>query len=124
MKRKDYLQQIIDSYLASPDTPEQARRRDWAIATTFYDHAIDPETLAHAIRLVTLRRHRRDAKLETLEPIYSLAYFRPLAHRLHEEPHDPDYVEYVRWSYENRLDWPAAHGRPSDPRGLAATLRL
>ena len=106
MTRKQYLEQIIESYLDSPDTPTKARRRDWAIATSFYKQGIDPPTLAHAVRLATLRRHRRDPKLEALEPIYSLAYFRPLVQRLHKDPHDPDYVEYVRWSYENRLDWP------------------
>ena len=106
MTRERYLQQVIESYLDSPDTPENARRRDWAIATAFYKQSVAPATLAHAIRLATLRRHRRDPDLEPLEPIGSLAYFRPLIEQLHQTPHDPGYVEYVRWSYENHLDWP------------------
>ncbi len=106
MSRKDYLTQVIASYLDCPDTPSKARRRDWAIATTFYKQNIAATTVAHAIRLATLRRHRRDPGLERLEPIHSLAYFRPLVEHLHQAPHDPGYVEYVGWSYENRLDWP------------------
>jgi hypothetical protein len=116
VNRKQYLEQIIESYLDSPDTPTKARKRDWAIATTFYQHGIDLATFAHAVRFITLRRHRRDPDLETLEPIHSLAYFRSLVQRLHREPHDPDYVEYVRWSYENRLDWPTM-GKPSENGG-------
>lgn len=114
MNRKLYLQQVIESYLDSPDTPSKARRQDWAIATTFYKQGINPATLAHAIRIATLRRHRRHPELEPLDPIQSLAYFRPLTQILHRKPHDPDYVEYVRWSYENRLDWPAMESSPEN----------
>ena len=106
MTRKQYIEQILKSYLDCPDTPRKARQRDWAIATTFYNQHIDPATVAHAIRLATLRRHRRDPQYEPLEPIRSLAYFRPLVELLQQQPHDPRYVEYTQWSYENRLDWP------------------
>ena len=107
MTREQYLQQAIESYLDSPDTPNKARRRDWAIAGAFYQQGIPSPILAHAIRIATLRRHRRAPELEPLEPIRSLAYFRPLIEHIHQGvPHDPGYVEYVRWSYQNRLDWP------------------
>ena len=106
MTRGEYLEQVIETYLASPDTPTHTRRRDWAIAGNLYQRQIDLATVRHAIALATLRRHRRDPELETLEPVRSLAYFRPLIEHLHENPQDPGYVEYIRWSYENRLDWP------------------
>lgn len=106
MTRREYLRQVLENYLDSPDTPTKARSRDWAIATTFFQLDIDPATVAHAIRLATLRRHRRDPELDSLEPIHSLAYFRPLILHVHQNPHDPGYVEYIQWSYEQRLDWP------------------
>ncbi len=105
MTREEYLRKIIDSYLDSPDTPRKARRLDWAIATTLYQQGVPHAMVIHAIRLATLRRHRRDAKLESLEPIRSLAYFRPLIEHIQIEPHEPGYVEYVRLSYEYQLDW-------------------
>ena len=110
MTRNEYLRQAIESYLDSPDTPSKARRRDWAIAGDFYNRGFALETVRHAVRLATLRRHRREADLTPLEPISSLAYFRRLIEYLHQSPHDPGYVEHVRWSCENRLDWPFPEG--------------
>ena len=106
MTRREYLEQMIESYLDSPDTPNKARRRDWAIAGEYHARAYALETVRHAVCLATLRRHRRAADLTPLEPISSLAYFRRLIEYLHENPHDPGYVEHVRWSCEYRLDWP------------------
>lgn len=106
MTRQEYLQQVIEGYLDSPDTPAKARQRDWAIAGSFYQRKIPLETILHAIRLATLRRHRRDPELEQLEPVHSLAYFRPLIDHILREPHELGYVQYTKWSYETRLDWP------------------
>ena len=101
MTRDEYLQKVIDLYLEAPDTPQRARRADWAIASTFHQRGVDLGQLAHVIRLASLRRHRRAADLDDLEPICSLAYFRPLLERLQRQPHDPGYVEYIRWSFQN-----------------------
>jgi hypothetical protein len=101
MNRKDYLKQVIEIYLDSPDTPHKARRCDWALAGALLSEGVPLSTVAHAVRFVTLNRWRRDPKLEPLEPIRSLAYFRPF---LRESPHDPGFVEYVQWSYEHNLD--------------------
>ena len=115
MNRQQYLQEVIQDYLASPDTPSKARRRDWAIATTFFQMGIPIATISHAIRLATLRRHRRDPDLGRLEPIRSLAYFRPLIEHICQEPHDPGYVEYTRWSYHHTIPGVAAKKRGSPP---------
>lgn len=100
MNRQQYLQEVIEAYLAAPDTPSKARPRDWAIATTFFQQGISVATISHAIRVATLRRHRRDPNLGLLEPIRSLAYFRPLIEHLRQDPDHPKYIKYVRWSYE------------------------
>jgi hypothetical protein len=102
--RDEYLRNVIALYLDAPDTPDRARRADWAIASTFHQRGVSLDDLAHAIRLAILRRHRREARLEDLEPICSLAYFRPLLEHLRHQPHDPGYVEYVRSSYRNDLE--------------------
>ena len=103
MNRKQYLQEVIQAYLDAPDTPSKARPRDWAIATTFFQQGVSVATIAHAIRLATLRRHRRDPNLGLLEPIRSLAYFRPLIDHLRQEPHHPGYIKYVQWSYDHTI---------------------
>ena len=102
--REQYLRRVIEIYLDSPETPVKVRPADWAVAGDFYRKNIDLSTLAHAIRLSTLRRRRRDPSLAPLEPVRSLAYFRPLIEHIERSPHDSGYVDYIRWSYENHLD--------------------
>jgi hypothetical protein len=103
LSREQYLAQVIRLYLQAPDTPRKARKADWAIATTFYRRGIPLADVEHAIYLASLRRHRRGQPL-THEPICSLAYFRPLLEQLQHQPHDPDYVDYIRWTYRRFFD--------------------
>ena len=51
MNQKQYLQEVIAHYLDAPDTPNKARKTDWAIATTFYHQGIPLDHIAHALRL-------------------------------------------------------------------------
>src|ERR1700674_1596362 len=55
-RRQLYLRAIVDLYLAQPDTPTTAKRSDWGIAATLYQRRLPLEVVAHAIRLVTVRR--------------------------------------------------------------------
>ncbi len=100
MKRTDYLAEVIRLYLGAPDTPRKARRRDWAIAGTLYKRGIPLETVAHAIRMATFRRHLRDPEYGRLEPIHSLAYYRTVIDQLDPLALDPGFVEYVAWKYD------------------------
>ena len=100
MKRDDYLAEVIRLYLRAPDTPAKARRRDWAIAGTLYRQGIPLQTVGHAIRLATLRRHRRHPELGPLEPIHSLAYYRTVIDQMDPLALDTGYVEYVAWKYD------------------------
>ena len=104
MTRQRYLQQVIDLYQSAPDTPEKARRTDWAVANTFYQQAIPLDHVAHAIRLASLRRLRRSRSETPLQPIRSLAYIRPILEQLQHQAHDPDYVDYVKRSYQIECD--------------------
>lgn len=99
MIRTDYLSRVIRLYLDAPDTPEKARRNDWALAGSFYKRRIPLDTVAHAIRLATIRRLLREPDPPPLEPVHSLAYFRPLIDHLIRDPHDDGYVVYVAFRY-------------------------
>lgn len=100
MNRTEYLAEVIRLYLQVPDTPQKARRQDWAIAAHFYTQAIPLEHVAHAIRIAALRRHMRDSQLGNLEPIHSLAYFRQVLNALQPEALEPGYVQYVSLRYQ------------------------
>lgn len=104
MNRQQYLEEVLALYLQSPETPNQARRSDWAVAATFYHQGVPLGDIAHALRLSTLRRLRRAPDLPPLEPIASLAYLRPILLNLRRQPHDPDYVEYVRHGYRREIE--------------------
>jgi len=103
MKRSDYLSHVIRLYLDAPDTPQKARRSDWAVAGSFYKRHIPVERVAHAVRLAILRRHLREPSPPLLEPIHSLAYFRPLIEHLTRQPHEVGYVNYIAFRYRMLL---------------------
>lgn len=112
MNRQLYLRAVLDLYLAQPDTPTQARRRDWAIAATFYQRRLPLETVAHAIRLATLRRLARPAA-EPLESIHSLAYYRSVLESLTADALDPGYISFVAFKHARllgNLKNPIRHG--------------
>ena len=100
MNRPEYLAEVIRLYLQAPDTPQKARRQDWAIAAHFYSQAIPIANVAHAIRIASLRRHLRDTEFGNLEPIHSLAYFRRVLDTLQPDALDPGYVQYVSLRYQ------------------------
>lgn len=97
--RATYVETVLDHYVTAADTPTAARPSDRNLADAFYRRRVPLTDVIHAIRLCMLRRHKRDPALDTLEPICSLAYMRPLVEQLQRTPHDPSYVEYVYWSY-------------------------
>lgn len=98
MTRNEYLRELIRLYLAAPQTPPAPRRRDWAIAADLYRHRVPLEDLAHAMRLVTLRRQSHTAA----PTIHSLAYYRAAHRALTPEELDPQYVRYVELRYQAR----------------------
>lgn len=107
MNRRDYLDEVIRLYLASSHTPSRARPRDWAIAATFYRQGIPLSTIAHAIRLATLRRHLRPEDPEPLEPIHSLAYFRRVLRQLSADDCEPGYIQYIHHAYQRDIPQPS-----------------
>jgi len=98
--RTAYLAAAIRLYLDLPGAPPCASRSDWAVATTLYARAVPLRTLAHAMRLATLRRHLHTPDLPLLEPVHSLAYYRRVLDQLTPDALDPGYVHYVAHTYQ------------------------
>jgi hypothetical protein len=103
-ERNAYLAAAIRLYLDLPGAPPRASRTDWAVAATLHDRGVSLHTLAHALRLATLRRLRPG---EPREPVRSLAYYRRVFERLTPDDLDPGYVDYVARRYRDLLTSPA-----------------
>jgi hypothetical protein len=108
--RRTYLAAAIRLYLQMPGAPRRASRSDWAVAATLYARGLPLETLAHVVRLATLRRARPTS---SLEPVHSLAYYRTVLDHLTPDALDPGYVDYVTRKY-NALFGGEADGANQD----------
>ena len=106
-ERSTYLAAVIRLYLDLPGAPSRPRRADWAVAATLYARGVSLDTLAHAMRIATLRRLLRPLEQPPLEPVGSLAYYRRVLQTLTPEAFDPGYVEYTRENYQQLLGAPA-----------------
>jgi hypothetical protein len=95
MTRGAYVAALLELYLGQPDTPATPCRSDPATAREFHRQDVPFATLAHAIRLATLRRHRRAPDDPPLAPIRSLTYYRRVLQSLTPEDLDPGYITYV-----------------------------
>jgi hypothetical protein len=95
MTRATYIAALLELYLEQPDTPATPCRSDPATAREFHRQGIPFATLAHAIRLATLRRHRRAPDDPPLAPIRSLAYYRRVLESLTPEDLASGYITYV-----------------------------
>jgi len=112
MNRRDYLAALLRLYREQPDTPDVLRRGDWAVAADLYRQGIPLDTVAHAIRLATLRRLQRDPAAPPLAPIRSLAYYRSVLATLAPNDLEPGYVAYVA----RRLDQLSTPLGPADSK--------
>jgi hypothetical protein len=89
------LEHTVAIYAEAPDTPAKPSRRDWAVAQNLLDSGISLNTFIATVLLASLRRKLRPPDETPLEPIRSLAYFKPLARYLHENPLPHGYIEYL-----------------------------
>lgn len=104
MTRNEYLEEVIAQYLQAPDTPRKARRNDWAVAASFYQRGTALSDIAHAIRLASLRRLTREPGAPPLDPIASLAYFRPVVELVQSQKHRRFYIVHIYWRYREALE--------------------
>lgn len=97
--RDEYVQIVLDLYLAAPGMPARARPFDRRQAFAFFRHGIPLPDIAHALRLVVVRRHCRPSRSQPLEPIRSLAYFCPLLSQFRRDPPPVAQVDWIEWRY-------------------------
>ena len=116
MNRRDYLAALLRLYREQPDTPDVPRRGDWAVAADLYRRGVPLDTIAHAIRLATLRRLQRDPTAPPLAPIRSLAYYRSVLATLAPDDLEPGYVAYVARQHARRLDQLSTNPGPADSK--------
>ncbi len=113
--RSVYLAAAIRLYLDLPGAPPRASRADWAVAANLFARAAPLGTLAHVLRLATLRRHLR-APDSPLEPIHSLAYYRRVLDHLTPDALDPGYIHYIAQTYQRLFGSGTASARRSHDR--------
>jgi hypothetical protein len=114
MNRRDYLAALLRLYREQPDTPDVPRRGDGAVAAELYRQGIPLDTVAHAIRLATLRRLQRDPAAPPLAPIRSLAYYRTVLATLTPDDFHPGYVAYIARQHADRLAQLSTNPGPAD----------
>ena len=94
--RRDYVCQLLDTYLWLPDTPRKASRRDRALAGNLYDSGVRLHDIEAALLLAGARRAFRDPHATPLPPVRTLYYFLPALEEARSAPLDPDYLDYLR----------------------------
>ena len=114
MNVASYRAQVIQLYIDLPDTPEDASSNDWAVAADLDRRTVPLETVAHALRLATLRRFANDAAFSP-GLVNSLAYYRRVIANLTPDELHPDYVAYVEERFR-RLMQPQPEEERSESR--------
>jgi hypothetical protein len=92
----DYVTTVMAHYVKMPETPLRVCFSDQGLARRFYREGIPLEIIETALLLGSLRRLIRPAEAPRLEPIRSLAYFRPVIEELLHHPVSETYGQYLR----------------------------
>jgi hypothetical protein len=101
--RETQLRELLEIYLRVPETPDRASAADVALGREALRRAGNPQTLAHAIRLATLRRHLRNPTWPPLAPVRSLAYYLRTLEGLDDDALHPAFVADVNDRFEALL---------------------
>jgi hypothetical protein len=88
-----YVQRVLAIYRLMPGTTGRIRRADRQLAGSLHDRGISIDIVSTALLLAAARRTFRSG--ESLPPISSLHYFRPLIDEVVAQPTPPDYVIYL-----------------------------
>lgn len=107
-RRDAQLREVLDTYLRVPESPPRASEADRALARAALNRGVQAQSLAHAIRVATLRRHLRDPAWPPLAPVRSLAYYLRTLESLDDDALQPGYVAYVNDRFEALLQQPAS----------------
>jgi hypothetical protein len=106
-----YVAAVVTLYVELPDTPLRASVSDQWLARRFHDDGLPLHAVETALLLGSLRRLVRPADAPRLNPIRSLAYFRPVLDELQAHPVPEGYLDYLRLKLRR-----AAATLPADAR--------
>jgi len=96
MEQREYIQRVLEAYLATPGTAGVARRADRLFADRLYERGVSLETVGNALTLAAARRLARPADAPPLGIIRSLAYFSPVIEEVLQLKVGPGYFQHLR----------------------------
>lgn len=111
MTKREFVADVLRQYTSLPHTPDQARKNDRRLAAELFDQKAPRETISAAFLIAIVRRSVRPASEPPLDPIRSLAYFRPLIQQLISNPVADVYVDYITYRYQQILADPESATR-------------
>lgn len=91
-----YVASVAALYAELPDTPLCASASDQWLARRLFDEGVPLRVVEIALLLGSLRRIARPTGAPTLQPIRSLAYFRPVVDEIQSQQVPNGYLEYLR----------------------------
>ena len=104
-----YVASVVALYADLPDTPLRAGVSDQWLARRLFDDGVPLRVVEMALLLGSLRRIARPPGAPALQPIRSLAYFRPVVDELQTQQVPDGYLDYLRLKLIN-----AAKPLPAD----------
>lgn len=96
IKRRRYVQSVLDLYRRVPGATGLLLRCDRQLAGQLHDRGISLALIRSAMILAVARRTFRSTDGPPLAPIATLHYFRPILDEIVGEPLVPGYVDYLQ----------------------------
>lgn len=91
-----FVAAVAALYAGLPDTPFCASASDQWLARRLFDEGVSLHVVETALLLGSLRRIARPTGAPALQPIRSLAYFRPVVDELQSQKVPDGYLDYLR----------------------------
>lgn len=95
-QKHEFIQAVLEMYLALPDTPNVFSSHDFYVAKLWFDQGISLLQVQQAITLAQIRRGFRRSDDPPLNPIRSLHYFVPIIQEIQCQPMDDKYFRYLQ----------------------------
>lgn len=95
-KQQEFVNAVLQLYLALPDTPDRFSDHDCFIAKIWFDQDVSILQVQQAMVLAQVRRGFRRSADPPLNPIRSLHYFAPIIQEIQREPWPDGYFDYLQ----------------------------
>ena len=95
VSRTQYVDRVLALYSSSTETVGHVRTSDRRLAGQLFDSGVPFHVIRAALILAAVRRRCRPPEADSLEPIRSLYYFRPVIQEILRHPMDPVYLHYL-----------------------------